>query len=381
MSRSYRSPKIVDVGGKLHSTLWGYARKDPPVAKDLWSRMFAASLMLPLSRGARKRLRWFVDCATVFKGNVRKTCRYHGIPPKTFYYWRNRFDIGNPRSLEERSRRPKYGTLPVLRPQETQRIFELRSQYPYYSKMKIAVLYKRMYGKTVSSWQVQRVIERFKLYPNLVRAQRLAKKRVRAKKKQRIKQCPKEAWTGWMISMDTIVIYVLGRRRYIFTAIDHRSRLLFTRAYSNSSSRSAADFLEQVVDFAGSRVQNVHTDNGAEFHHHFEQAIKRLEINHWWSRTHTPKDNAMNERVNRTLQEEFLPAYRDCADLDEFNAALLAWMTEYNHERPHAALGYKTPYEVACDFPNPLPRPLSSFCDPDEFENFVNEERRMAGKN
>src|SRR5205823_752389 len=112
--------------------------KDPPAAKDLWTRMYAASLLLPLSRNARKRLRWFFDAATTFKGNIRKTCRYHGIPAKTFYYWRKRFDIRNPRSLEDRSHRPKFGPLPVLCPEQTQRIFELRCRYPYYSKMKIA---------------------------------------------------------------------------------------------------------------------------------------------------------------------------------------------------------------------------------------------------
>jgi len=64
----------------------------------------------------------------------------------------------------------------------------------------------------------------------------------------------------------------------------------------------------------------------------------------------------MNERVNRTLQEEFLPEYVNCLDLNTFNAGLVAWMTEYNHDRPHAALNYRTPYEVAMAAPNPLPR-------------------------
>jgi transposase InsO family protein len=167
--------------------------------------------------------------------------------------------------------------------------------------------------------------------------------------------CPKEHWTGWLFSIDTIVLHIAGQKRYIFTAIDRCSRLLFTRAYANHSSRAGADFLEQLVDFAGNRVQNIHTDNGSEFHDCFEQAAKRLKLTHWWSRTHTPKDNAMNERVNRTVQEEFVHAYRHCADLDQFNQGLIAWMTEYNHERPHTALGYKTPYEVACANPNPLP--------------------------
>jgi len=351
-------PKNVTdaVGGyRLYSTLWGYSRKDPPAAKDIWTRMYAASLFMPLSKSARLRLRWFFDCATKFQGNVRKTCRYHGIPRKTFYKWRKRFDVRNPRSLEDESRRPKYGKLPVIHLEQVERIFKLRSRYPCYSKMKIAVLYKRLYGEKVSYWQIQKVIERFKLYRDPARAKRIASKRKKAVKKQRILNCRKEAWTGWLFSIDTITLYVLGHKIYILTAIDRYSRLLFTRAYKSHSSKAAADFLEQLVDFAGNKVQNIHTDNGSEFHDLFEQTAKRLRLNHWWSRVRTPKDNAQNERVNRTIEEEFLPAYSQCTDVDELNQGLVAWMTEYNHDRPHAALGYKTPYEVACASPNPLP--------------------------
>jgi transposase InsO family protein len=356
MPKAHPPRNVVKVGRwELYSALWGDARRNPPRARSIWGRLYALSLSLPLSRNARKRLQWFLDYNTRFHGNARKTCRYYGIPPKTFYYWKKRFDIANPRSLEDRSHRPKYGPLPVLHPEQTDRIFRLRAQYPYYSKLKLAVLYKRMYGSTISSWQIQRIIQQFRLYPDPMRARRIARNRQRAEKKIRIGKCPKKPWTGWLFSVDTICLHICGQKRYIFTAIDRHSRLLFTRAYHRHTSKSAMDFLEQLLDFAGNKIQNVHTDNGSEFHDHFEHAVKRFGMTHWWSRTHTPKDNAMNERVNRTLQEEFLPYYRECADLGAFNQGLLAWMTEYNHDRPHTSLNYKTPYEVACAAQNPLP--------------------------
>jgi transposase InsO family protein len=79
----------------------------------------------------------------------------------------------------------------------------------------------------------------------------------------------------------------------------------------------------------------------------------------------------MNERVNRTIQEEFLPAYRDCLDLEEFNRCLIEWVMDYNHERPHAALGYKMPFEVAYSSPNPNPRLDCSF------DNYDHEKGRL----
>ncbi len=225
-----------------------------------------------------------------------------------------------------------------------------------YSKFKIAVLYEQMYREKISSWQIQRVIERYKLYPDIKRARRIAGKRRWGPKKKRILGCTLEPWTGWMFSIDSVLVYIGGQRKCIFTAIDRHSRLLFTRVYHKHNSHAASDFLEQLVDFADNRVQNIHTDNGTEFCDSFERTAKRLGLTHWWSRTYTPKDNAMNERVNRTIREEFLPPYKYCDDFDFFSAELLGWMNEYNRNRPHASLGYKTPWEVAMAHPNPKPR-------------------------
>ena len=53
-------------------------------------------------------------------------------------------------------------------------------------------------------------------------------------------------------------------------------------------------------------IDNVKTDNGSELLKHFDQACSKLKINHYFSRSHTPKDNAVCERFNRILQEEFI---------------------------------------------------------------------------
>ena len=102
MSRVYRPPQVIEAGYQLHRHSGMLSHESGCRKRHLGSDV-RRILVLPLSRDARKRLRWFYDCAVTFKGNVRKTCRYHGIPPKTFYYWRNRFDITNPRSNQSRT--------------------------------------------------------------------------------------------------------------------------------------------------------------------------------------------------------------------------------------------------------------------------------------
>ena len=327
--------------------LWGNARHNPAAARNAWAKIFAASLSFPLSRDARKRLQWFFSYNTTFKGNARKTCRYYGIPPKTFYFWRNRFDPTEPRSLEERSHRPRYGPLPVLNPEQTRRLYDLRWACPFYSKMKIAAIYEQRYGVKISAWQVQRIIERFQLYPDVKRARRIAWKRQHAVKKLRITKLAKEAKTGFLVCLDTIVVRHENRKLYIFTALDRHSRWGIARCYKSPSSKNAADFLRLVQRQMRGTLQNIQTDNGSEFHLHFQRAVRELKIGHYWSRVKTPKDNPNLERFNRTLQEECLPPWKGCTDIDTLNGVLIEWLDDYNHERPHMALGYKTPYEVA----------------------------------
>ena len=57
----------------------------------------------------------------------------------------------------------------------------------------------------------------------------------------------------------------------------------------------------------------------------------------------SPKLNGHVERANRTHRNEFWECYAGDLELPPLQAALRAWEAEYNHRRPHQALGYLTP--------------------------------------
>jgi len=67
--------------------------------------------------------------------------------------------------------------------------------------------------------------------------------------------------------------------------------------------------------------------------------------NQYWSRAHTPKDNPVDERFNKTLKEEFVQLGNYTDDVLKFNHNLTEWLIEYTFVRPHQALGYDTPWE------------------------------------
>src|SRR5262249_53664386 len=66
-----------------------------------------------------------------------------------------------------------------------------------------------------------------------------------------------------------------------------------------------------------------------------------------------PEENGRHERMHRTLKAETVrpPA----ADLAEQQARFDAFREEFNHERPHEALGQVTPGSVHRPSPRPLP--------------------------
>lgn len=333
---------------------WGYFCDEPGSAEEKWQRLRLRARKQKLSRSARARLEWFAWYA-LHGSNGRATCRHFCIAPKVFYYWRKRFCEADLSKLEDRSCRPKHLRASTLTPQEEMRIVELRREYIRYSKMKLRILYIERYGVPISSWKIQKVIQRFQLYPNAKKAIRTATKRRSARKKKRITEFTAKPYPGFLFCIDTVVRHFGGNKRYILTAIDRHSRLAFARMYASHSSLAAADFLRRLHLLLDGKLFNIQTDNGSEFHLHFEKAMEELKLAHWWSRARTPKDNAVCERFNRTLQEEFISQGNGHVNVATFNVKLVEWLVEYDFHRPHAALGYKRPMEVACPDQKALP--------------------------
>lgn len=294
-----------------------------------------------LSKEAKNRIKWFDYYRKT--DNISLTCRHFGISRKTFHKWKKVYNPTNLFSLENKSKTPKRKRQPVITDLQESRIILLRKKYLCYSKIKLAKIYENLYEEKISSWKIQRVIQRYKLYSHPKRTAKITKKRLRSQRKKKITELKKKKRVGFLLCLDTIELRSLNVKRYIFTAIDNFSKVAFARMYKKANSYNASDFLNRLIYLVNNNLENIQTDNGSEFEKYFKQACLRLNLARYYSRPRTPKDNSVCERFNRTLQDEFISLGNYTPDVPRFNRNLTEWLIEYNFNRPHISLNYETP--------------------------------------
>ncbi len=316
-----------------------------PINKyDLWLK---TAKVLKLSKSAKLRLSWIIYYHTKANRNASLTCRHFGIHRSQWYYWFNRFNESNLTTLEDNSSAPHNARKKEYTGLQYSRVVKLRKQYIRYGKFKLLDKYQKKYpdDKVLSAWHIQCIIQESDIYYKPAKNARTQAKRAKAEKRKKITEFKQKPKLGYLICLDTIVKYWNGKKRYIVTAIDKYGKLAYAWMYNNHSSLSAKDFLLRLNYLLGDNIENIQTDNGSEFLKHFDKACNDLKIQHYFSRVRTPQDNAVCERFNRTLQEEFISLGNMTIDTKCFNQKLTEWLIEYNFHRPHQTLEYLTPIE------------------------------------
>ena len=189
-----------------------YFFKTKPVApENRYERWRRVAELLGFTTLERLRVEWMVFYYTVAEENATLTAQHFGISRKTFHKWFNRFKGSkyDVQSLADRSKAPCHKRKWEVTLIQEERIRRLRKRYPYYGKNKLKVLYEKEYSEEISTWKVERVIRRHKLYPDKKKAEKTARKRARGRRKpkRRITQLVKEGRPCFLFQIDTIVIY------------------------------------------------------------------------------------------------------------------------------------------------------------------------------
>jgi putative transposase len=138
-----------------------------------------------------------------------------------------------------------------------------------------------------------------------------------------------------------------GRVIRVLSVVDAYTReCLALEVDTSFASRRVTRLLEARIAERG-RPQAIRCDNGPEFtsRHFLAWAVERgIELIH--IQPGKPTQNARVESFNGRLRDECLTVSW-FQNLFEARRKIAAWRTEYNEERPHSSLGYKTPKAFA----------------------------------
>jgi putative transposase len=140
-----------------------------------------------------------------------------------------------------------------------------------------------------------------------------------------------------------------GRAIRVLSVVDAYTReCLALEVDTSFASRRVTRVLEAIVAERGV-PQAIRCDNGPELTSRYflawciERQIELLHI-----QPGKPTQNARIESFHGRLREECL-AVSWFQNLFDARRKIAAWRKEYNEERPHSSLGYKTPKEFAAE--------------------------------
>jgi len=288
----------------------------------------------------------FVEKAMQQHAVMAALCRQYGISRETGYKWLNRYKRDGYDGLDERSRRPRNSPLSTAE-ELVLAILELREAYPRRGPKKLFVQLQRKFGAaTPSVATIARVLRRFGKVRQRSRFRQLS---IVERAPNFVPSGCNQLWTvdfkGWWRARD-------GQRCEPLTVRDGFSRYVLALKVlpGTSLEPTKAVFVELFRRFGVPDC--IQVDNGTPFIN--VQARGGLtQLSAWWislgitvirSRPGCPQDNGGHERMHRDVKEDLqeLPAGSRAAQQRECDR----WRQEFNHVRPHEALGGKAPAEV-----------------------------------
>jgi transposase InsO family protein len=141
---------------------------------------------------------------------------------------------------------------------------------------------------------------------------------------------------------------------FIHTVIDDHSRVAYAEIHGDETAATAIGVLRRAVSWFEARgvtVERVLSDNGSAYRSHaWRDACAELGIRPKKTRPYRPQTNGKIERFHRTLADGWAFS-RHYNSESARRAALPAWLHEYNHHRPHTAIGGKPPISRLTNLP------------------------------
>jgi len=269
-----------------------------------------------------------------------RLCREYGISAKTGYKWKARFIENGVGGLADESRRPNSSPAQVSEDLVC-RVVALKIRHQNWGPKKICELYARKESEQISLSTVKRILDK----AHLVERRRMRSSEKCGRFTNRIEaSAPNDVWSvdfkGWWYSR-------AGERIEPLTVRDDFSRyILCAQVLPDARSATVRQQFEKLFELNG-LPGAIRSDNGPPFAS--DRSILGLtRLSAWWItlginldriRPGHPEENGAHERMHRDIAKEVESEKQDAE-------ALEVWRHEYNHERPHEAIGMRMPAEM-----------------------------------
>lgn len=154
---------------------------------------------------------------------------------------------------------------------------------------------------------------------------------------------PDERW-----QTDIMYIKIGGRFFYLIIFIDEYSRYivhhsLLTTMDADSVSLEAQNAIDSLRKYSLTEPM-IQSDNGSSYiAMEFKMVLKENHLTQKLIRSHTPEQNGIVERANKTMRESLVPVI--LTDYEQAKSEISRIIQHYNNERRHSSLQYLTPIQ------------------------------------
>ena len=220
------------------------------------------------------------------------------------------------------------------------RLRELAATHVRYGYRRLTVLLRRE-GWKVNAKRVYRLYDEENLKVRSVERKKVAR-RQRVPQPQAAR--PNQCWSADFVS-DKLSD---GRAIRMLTVIDQFTReCIGLEADRSMSGPKVVAALTQAIGERGATPGSITLDNGTEFTGRAMEAWAiQAGVQLCFIRPGRPVENGFIESFNGRLRDECLNA-RWFVNLNDARRKIEAWRNQYNGERPHSSLAYRTPAEFA----------------------------------
>jgi transposase InsO family protein len=298
---------------------------------------------------------------------MTELCADYQISRKTGYKWIERFEAGGPSGLQDQSRRPQHSpqaTDPAL----IEALVAVRAQHPRWGASKLLTVAARR--DRDADWPSRSTVCDYLKAQGLVAPRRPHRPQLRGVAPIVPITRINETWTtdfkGQFRTGDRAYCYPLTLRDG-FSRFVLRCDAMSGPTYAGTRRRFERAFAEYGLP------ERIRSDNGGPFAGTGLGRLSRLSV--WWIRLGIvperialgrPDQNGSHEQFHSVLKAETArpPASNAAAQQRRFGR----FCFEYNHERPHAALGNDVPASRYHPSPRALPHHLPALEYPGHFE-------------